>query len=60
VREYVYPRYFFSNYSPEIRSLFAETYALIGVDTKPDGPHLISVARRESVAVLDSFIGPKR
>jgi hypothetical protein len=60
VREYAYPRYFFSNRSEDLRRLFAETCASIGVDTRPDGPYLVSVARRESVALLDSFIGPKR
>jgi hypothetical protein len=60
VREYEYPRYFFSNHSAGIRRLFTETCALIGVETKPDGPYNISVARRASVELLDSFIGPKR
>jgi hypothetical protein len=60
VREYAYTRYFFSNYPADIKRLFTETCALIGVDTKPDGPHLVSVARRSSVELLDSFIGPKR
>ena len=60
VREYAYPRYFFSNYSTEIRGLFTEACASIGVDTRPDGPYVVSVARRGSVELLDSFIGPKR
>jgi len=60
VREYAYPRYFFSNRSPDLLRLFATTCARIGVDTRPDGPHMISVARRDSVAFLDTFIGPKR
>jgi hypothetical protein len=59
-REYSYPRYFFSNRSPDILRLFTETCASIAVDTRPDGPYLVSVARRGSVALLDSFIGPKR
>lgn len=59
-RMYAYPRYFFSNHSDDIRRLFTETCAEIGVETKPDGPYLVSVARRGSVELLDSFIGPKR
>lgn len=60
IREYAYPRYFFSNRSRDILRLFTETCASIGVDTRPDGPYMVSVARRDSVAALDSFIGPKR
>lgn len=60
VRIYAYPRYFFSNRSPDIRRLFSEACASIGVDTRPDGPYMVSVARRDSVVLLDSFIGPKR
>jgi hypothetical protein len=60
VRDYAYPRYFLSNRSPEILRLFTETCASIGVDTRPDGPYMVSVARRDSVILLDSFIGPKR
>ena len=59
-RTYEYVRYFFSNHSPDILRLFTDTCAVIGVDTRPDGPYAISVARRKSVALLDSFIGPKR
>ena len=59
-RTYAYRRYFFSNRSSDIRRMFTETCALIGVDTKPDGPYLVSVARRASVDLLDTFIGPKR
>ena len=60
VREYTYPRYFFSNYSPDLQRLFTEACRSIGVESRPDGPHLVSVARRRSVELLDSFIGPKR
>jgi hypothetical protein len=58
-RDYAYPRYQFSNRSDDIRSLFTRVCDLIGVDWRPWGRWHISVARRESVARLDEFIGPK-
>jgi hypothetical protein len=60
VRGYVYPRYFFTNMSSDIRQLFVWACSLVGVDCRADGPRNISVARRESVAILDGFVGPKR
>ena len=54
-----YPRYFFSNLSADIRAMFAATCALVGVDSRPDGVRNVSVARRESVAILDELVGPK-
>jgi hypothetical protein len=57
---YEYPRYHFTNASDDIRRLFAETCALIGVDCRPNNARNLSVAKRRSVAILDSFIGPKR
>jgi hypothetical protein len=59
VKEYDYVRYFFTNTSPDIRQLFTEACALIGVDCRPDGEKNISVARRHSVHILEGFIGPK-
>jgi hypothetical protein len=55
-----YPRYFFSNESADIRSIFLAACAEIGVDARHNRHNSISVARRESVAILDGFIGPKR
>jgi hypothetical protein len=59
-KEYQYVRYFFSNASRDILALFSRTCAQIGVDCRPTRERLISVARRESVQLLDEFIGPKR
>jgi hypothetical protein len=58
-RNYAYPRYQFSNRSTDIRSLFTQTCDQLGVAWRPWGRFHISVARREAVAKLDSFIGPK-
>jgi hypothetical protein len=59
-KEYRYTRYFFTNASADIRRLFVEACQAIGVDCRPTTERNISVARRNSVAILDSFIGPKR
>lgn len=59
VKEYDYVRYFFTNTSSDIRQLFTETCALIGVDCRPNNEKNISVARRHSVQMLEEFIGPK-
>ena len=60
VRTYEYPRYFFSNESSDIRDLFARACVQLGVSCSPTIERMLSVARRDSVAFLDSFIEPKR
>jgi hypothetical protein len=57
---YEYPRYFFSNASADIRAIFASTCDQVGVRWRRTNERNISVARRESVEILDSFVGPKR
>jgi hypothetical protein len=56
---YVYDRYFFSNASADIRALFQWACDLIGVESRASNARTISVARRESVALLNEFLGPK-
>lgn len=58
-RRYEYPRYQFSNRSDDIRELFTDACDLLGVEWRPWGRFHISVARRDAVARLDAFIGPK-
>jgi transcriptional regulator with XRE-family HTH domain len=58
-RDYAYPRYQFSNRSDDIRRLFTDACDLLGAQWRPWGRWHISVARRESVAILDSWIGLK-
>jgi hypothetical protein len=57
--DYVYPRYQFSNRSDDIRKMFTDACDRLGVEWRPWTRWHISVARRESVMLLDSFIGPK-
>ncbi|MFE4356009.1 helix-turn-helix domain-containing protein [Kitasatospora sp. NPDC056800] len=61
---YEYPRYFFTNTSTDIIGLFTATLDTVGVQWKasiprPTGQVNISVARRDSVALMDAHIGPK-
>jgi len=56
----VYPRYEFSNASPDIRNLFTRACDLMGVEWRARSFRVLSVARRSSVRRLDEFIGPKR
>ncbi len=59
-KSYEYPRYAFSNASDDIRRIFCDACELVGVEWRRMNARNISVARRESVALLDGFVGPKR
>jgi hypothetical protein len=56
---YRYPRYLFTNTSKDILQIFRDACDAIGVEHRNSKPNTISVARRNSVASLDAFIGPK-
>jgi hypothetical protein len=58
-RDYAYPRYQFSNRSDDIRRLFTSTCDRLGIAWRPWTRYHVSVARREAVAQMDRFIGPK-
>ena len=59
IREYQYPRYFFTNASADIRAIFVVTCDLVGVESRRMTDWDVSVARRKSVQLLDLGIGPK-
>jgi hypothetical protein len=59
-KEYAYPRYNFTNHSADIRQIFTNTCDQLGIAWRQMNAVNISIARRESVAALDAFIGPKR
>jgi hypothetical protein len=59
-RKYFYPRYLFSNVSDDIEEIFCDHLDLLGIAWRRVGECRISVARREAVARLDEFVGPKR
>lgn len=68
-KDYEYPRYFFSNTSQDIHDILGSALDLIGAEWKltwkkaTKASHrdagILSVAKRDSVALLDTFIGPK-
>jgi hypothetical protein len=57
---YRYPRYSFSNRSEDIKAIFCEHLDLIGIEWRRMGSWNISIARKDAVAALDRFVGPKR
>jgi hypothetical protein len=58
-RSWTCPRYGFDNKSPDIRSIFCHGCDLLGLHWTT-AKSTIYVSRKADVAVLDSFIGPKR
>jgi hypothetical protein len=56
---YAYPRYLFSNESRDIMALCQAALDRLGVDWRMARPNMLSVARKEAVARLDEFVGPK-
>ncbi|MFF5493056.1 helix-turn-helix domain-containing protein [Streptomyces aquilus] len=62
-KRYEYPRYFFANKSDDIRKLFTDALDLVGVEwttlARGSDPFNISIARKASVALMDTHVGPK-
>ncbi|MDO3704737.1 transcriptional regulator [Micromonospora sp. C28SCA-DRY-2] len=58
-KEYVYPRYMFTNESADIMSLCQWALDLLGIAWRMNRRNSLSVARREAVAALDRHVGPK-
>jgi hypothetical protein len=56
---YRYPRYSFCNKSDDIKAIFCEHLDLLGIPWRRMNAMNISIARREGVARLDEFVGPK-
>lgn len=56
---YEYPRYLFSNKSTDILGLCGAALDRLEVEWRFARPDVISVAKREAVARLDAFVGPK-
>jgi hypothetical protein len=54
-----YPRYLFKQISDDIRGLFCQTCDLLGIAYRFNRWNEVSIARAPSVALMDSFIGPK-
>ncbi|MEV0119785.1 transcriptional regulator [Streptomyces sp. NPDC050844] len=62
-KRYEYPRYFFTNTSTDIIRLFTDTLDRLGVEWKSlhqsRAADTISIARKASVALMDTHVGPK-
>jgi hypothetical protein len=58
-KRYYYVRYMFSNESDDIRKILTDTLDLLGIAWRQPRRNLIAVSRKEAVAVLDTFVGPK-
>ena len=56
---YEYPRYLFVNMSEDILQLCGQVLDQLGVEWRFSKPTTISVAKKEAVALLDAFVGPK-
>jgi hypothetical protein len=54
------PRYGFSQKSDDIRAIFCNACDLLGLRWTRSGASTIYVSRKDDVARLDTFIGPKR
>lgn len=59
-KRYRYSRYMFTNASDDILGIFTDALDVLGVHWTQTTARDISVARREDVAFLDTFVGPKR
>ncbi|KUN71011.1 hypothetical protein AQJ46_15295 [Streptomyces canus] len=58
-KRYEYPRYFFTNLSGDIIRLFTDSLDQVGVDWKLANTRNVSIARKASVALMDTHVGPK-
>jgi hypothetical protein len=57
---WVCPRYTFHQVSGDIRRIFCDACERLGVHWTQAGKYTIYVSRKADVALLDTFIGPKR
>lgn len=58
-KQYVYPRYMFSNRSTDIMGLCQWALDLLGIPWRMNLKWSLSVARRDAVAALDQHVGPR-
>lgn len=59
LKRYTYPHYQFSNESADIKRIFTDALDQLGIAWRVMNLKTISIARREAVAALDGFVGPK-
>jgi hypothetical protein len=56
---YEYLRYMFVNASGDIRRIFTDACDQLEIPWRQSAYRTISIARREGIEILDSFVGPK-
>jgi hypothetical protein len=59
IARYSYVRYFFSNHSADIRQIFIDHCSLLGIRVTQSNHRNLTVAHRNSVAILEKLVGPK-
>jgi hypothetical protein len=59
-KPYAYPRYFFSNKSTDIITIFTRALDRVGVEWRLNRWDSVSIAKAAAVALLDEHVGPKR
>jgi hypothetical protein len=60
VARYAYTRYFFSNLSSDIRQIFIDHCKLLGIRVTQSNHRNLTVSHRDSVAILEELVGPKK
>jgi hypothetical protein len=58
-KRYEYTRYMFTNASTDILGIFSEALKGLGIRWTQTTPRDLAISRREDVAFLDTFVGPK-
>jgi len=58
-KRYEYPRYMFSNESDDIIGILTDALDVLDIAWRRPRRNMIAVSRREGVAALDEFVGPK-
>jgi hypothetical protein len=56
---YYYVRYWFSNESEDIRKILTDALDLLGIPWRQPRVNAIAVSRKDGVAALDAFVGPR-
>jgi hypothetical protein len=59
-KRYYYVRYMFSNESEDIMGILTDALDLLGIPWRRPRRNAVAVSRKEGVAALDTFVGPKR
>jgi hypothetical protein len=59
IKRYEYLRYVFANESEDIIGILTEALDLLGIQWRRPRRNMVAVSRKEGVAALDRFVGPK-